>query len=68
MNYSKYRILQRICPINLVTETGQAVQISIHLPSLFIVQNLERVMPDWNLSVLWVVVVLQQSRYELMET
>ena len=54
-------------PTHLVTETGQAVQISIHQPSQFIVQNLERVVPDWNLPVLWVVVVLQQSRYELVE-
>lgn len=68
MNYSKSCTLQPTCPINLVTETGQIVQISIHLPSQFIVQNLERVIPDWNLPVLWVVIVLQQSRYELVET
>lgn len=55
-------------PIHLVTGTGQAVQISIHLPSPFIAQNLERVIPDWKKPVLWVVVVLQQSRYELVES
>ena len=38
-------------PIGLVTETEQAVQISIHRPSLFIAQNLERVFPDWVLPV-----------------
>lgn len=52
----------------MVIGKGEAVQISIHLPSRFIAQNLERVIPDWNLPVLWVVVVLQQSRYELVET
>jgi hypothetical protein len=51
----------------LVTETGQAVQMSIHRPSSFVVQNLERVLPDWNLPVLWVVIVLQQAIYELVE-
>jgi hypothetical protein len=40
---------------------------SVHHPSPFIVQNLERVLPDWNVPVLWVVIVLQQSRYELVE-
>lgn len=54
--------------IHLVSENGLAVQISVHRPSSFIYQNLERVIPDWNLPVLWVVVVLQQSRYELAET
>ena len=48
-------------------ETAQAVQISIHPPSQFICANLERILPDWNFSDLWVVVVLQQSRYELVE-
>lgn len=54
--------------INLTTPTGQGVNISIHQPSLFMIQNLERVIPDWNLPVLWVVVVLQQSRYQLIES
>jgi hypothetical protein len=51
----------------LVTETGQTVQMSIHRPSPFVVQNLERVLPDWNLPVLWVVIVLQQARCELVD-
>lgn len=68
MNYLNVYTLQRTSPIHLITETVQAVQISIHLPSPFIAQNLERVIPDWNLPVLWVVIVLQQSRYEMVET
>lgn len=59
---------QRNCLIHLVTQTGQEVQISINQPSPFMVQNLERVIPDWNLPVLWVVVFLQQARYELVES
>lgn len=55
--------------IQLVTETGQAVEISIHPPSQFIAHNLERVLPDWQTpSVLWVVVILQQSQFQLVET
>lgn len=68
MTYSQIWSLRHSIPIYLVTATGQGVQISIHQPSSFIAQNLERVIPDWNLPVLWVVVVLQQSRYELVET
>jgi hypothetical protein len=41
---------------------------SVHRPSPFIAQNLGRVLPDWNLPVLWVVIVLQRSRYELVES
>lgn len=58
-------------PIQLATETGQAVQISVHQrPSSFMAQNLERVFPDWVLPVTTcrVVVVLQQSRYPLADT
>lgn len=55
-------------PLYLVTDTGQAVEISAHRPSLFITENLERVLPSWNLPNLWVVIVLQQARYELITT
>ncbi len=57
-------------PIQLVTETGQAVQMSVHRRSSFIAQNLERVFLDWVLPVTTcrVVVVLQQSRYPLVDS
>lgn len=57
-------------PIQLVTQTGQAVQMSVHQCSAFIAQNLERVFPDWVLPVTTcrVVIVLQQSRYPLAKT
>jgi hypothetical protein len=54
--------------LHWVKETGQAVQMSIHRPSAFVAQNLERVLPGWDLPVLWVVIVLQQARYELVES
>lgn len=56
--------------IHWVTETGQAVQMSVHRCSHFIAQNLERVFPDWVLPVTTcrVVVVLQQSRYPLADS
>ena len=40
---------------------------SVHPPSPYIAQNLERILPDWKIPILWVVIVLQQSRYELVE-
>ena len=66
----KLNPFQQISPTQLVTETGQAVQMSVHQPSLFIAQNLERVLPDWVLPVnpCRVVVFLQQSRYPLADT
>lgn len=67
MTSSKVYTLQQTSPMQLVTETGQEVQISIHQPSSFIYKNLERVLPDWTLPVAWVVIVLQQSRFPLGE-
>lgn len=67
MNHPKLYTSKNCLSIHLASEAGQAVQISIHRPSPFICANLERVLPDWHLPDLWVVVVLQQSRYELVE-
>ena len=56
------------CLINLVGKTGQAVQISIHPPSQYICANCERILPDWkHQPFLWVMIVLQQSQYELVK-
>ena len=55
-------------PINLVGKTGQAVYISIHNPSQYICANCEQILPDWKQQqFLWVIVVLQQSKYPLVE-
>lgn len=54
--------------LELATVSGQAIELSLHSPSPFITQNLERVLPDWNLPVAWVVLVLQQSRFALETT
>lgn len=69
MNYPQVYISEQGCPINLVGKMGQAVQISIHAPSQYICANCERILPDWKEQpFLWVVIVLQQSRYQLMES
>ncbi|BAY64783.1 MULTISPECIES: methylmalonic aciduria and homocystinuria type D protein [Calothrix] len=66
MNYSPVYSSEQSYPINLVGKTGQAIQISIHSPSQYICANCERILPDWKQkSVLWVVIVLQQSQYQL---
>ncbi|MBW4682746.1 MAG: methylmalonic aciduria and homocystinuria type D protein [Microcoleus vaginatus WJT46-NPBG5] len=61
---------QQHSPIKRVTQTGQAVEMSVHRCSPFVAQNLERVFPDWVLPITTcrVIVVLQQSRYPLAET
>ncbi|WP_086690610.1 methylmalonic aciduria and homocystinuria type D protein [Nostoc sp. T09] len=69
MNYSKVYSSEQSYPIHLVGNTGQAIQISIHSPSQYICANCERILPDWKQqSFLWVVIVLQQSRYQLHES
>lgn len=69
MNYPKVYASEQGCPINLVGNMGQAVQISIHAPSQYICANCERILPDWKEQpFLWVVIVLQQSRYQLVES
>lgn len=61
---------QQHSSIERVTQTGQAVEMSVHRCSPFVAQNLERVFPDWVLPITTcrVIVVLQQSRYPLAET
>lgn len=67
VNYPQVYTSEQSCPINLVGKTGQAVQISIHSPSQYICANRERILPDWQHQPdLWVVIVLQQSRYQLI--
>ncbi|MCX7596864.1 MAG: methylmalonic aciduria and homocystinuria type D protein [Fischerella sp.] len=69
MNYPTLNTSVAGDPINLVGTSGQAVEISIHSPSQYICANRERILPDWkNQLFLWVVVVLQKSRYEIVES
>lgn len=69
MNYPTVYTALAGCPIHLVGKTGQAVQISIHYPSQYICANREQILPDWKKELsLWVVIVLQQSAYELVES
>jgi hypothetical protein len=68
VNYPKAYASVAGCLIGFVGKTGQAVQISIHPPSQYICANCERILPDWkNQPFFWVVIVLQQSHYELVE-
>ena len=68
VSYPPVCISQPSCPIHLVGKTGQAVEISIHTPSPYICANCEQILPDWKQQqFLWVVVVLQQSKYSLEE-
>ncbi|MFN6558882.1 MAG: methylmalonic aciduria and homocystinuria type D protein [Nostoc sp. ChiSLP01] len=68
VNYLRVYTSEQGYPINLVGETGQAVQISIHPPSQYICANCERILPDWKQQpFLRVAIVLQQSRYQLVE-
>ncbi len=67
MNYPAVYSSEQGYPINLVGTTGLAIEISIHSPSQYICANCERILPDWkNQLSLWVVIVLQQSRYEMV--
>jgi Methylmalonic aciduria and homocystinuria type D protein len=69
VNHSRVYTSEQGCPINLVGKTGQAVQISIHPPSQYICTNREQIFPDWKQQpFLWVVIVLQQSRYQLVKS
>jgi hypothetical protein len=55
--------------INLVGKKGKAIEITIHSPSEYIQANRDRIFPDWqNQPTLWMVIVLQQSQYPMMET
>lgn len=69
MKYPTVYTSEQGCSINLISKTGQAVQISIHSPSQYICANRERILPDWkNQRFVWVMIVLQQSQYELVES
>ncbi|WP_066380334.1 MULTISPECIES: methylmalonic aciduria and homocystinuria type D protein [unclassified Anabaena] len=69
VNYPKVDATEQTRPINLVGKMGQEVQISIHAPSQYICANRERILPDWRQqALLWVVIVLQRSRYPLVKS
>ena len=47
---------------------GKTIQITIHSPSEYIQTNRDRILPDWqNQPSFWVVIVLQQSQWEMLE-
>ena len=69
MNYPKIFSFSKDYKIKLVNERGEEVQISIHSPTRYIRDNCQRILPDWDRkSRMSVVIVLQQSRFPLIES
>ncbi len=64
---SVYNILSQ-SPIEMASDRGRVLQMFVRQPTPFIAQNLERVLPDWNLPIAWVVLVLQEARFPLEDT
>lgn len=54
-------------PWQFMKGSGRRVEISVHDPSTFVEQNLERILPDWNLGTIHVVIVLQEAKLSLMQ-
>ncbi|MCJ8278991.1 MAG: methylmalonic aciduria and homocystinuria type D protein [Rivularia sp. ALOHA_DT_140] len=69
MSYPKIFSFKKDYKINLVSQRGEEIQISIHSPTRYIRENCQRILPDWNNSLgMSVVIVLQQSQFALIET
>ncbi len=69
MNYSKIFSSKQDYKINLVSQRGTEIQISIHSPTRYICENCERILPDWkNELKMSVVIVLQQSQFALTQS
>lgn len=69
MSYPKIFSSKQDYKINLVSQRGEEIQISIHAPSRYICDNCERILPDWkNKLKMSVVIVLQQSQFALIES
>ncbi|NJM23887.1 MAG: methylmalonic aciduria and homocystinuria type D protein [Richelia sp. RM2_1_2] len=69
MNHPKIFSSKQDYKIDLVSQRGEEIQISIHPPSRYIFNNCERILPDWkNKLEMSVIIVLQQSRFALTES
>ncbi|MGD1912688.1 MAG: methylmalonic aciduria and homocystinuria type D protein [Rivularia sp. (in: cyanobacteria)] len=69
MSYPKIFSSKQDYKINLVSERGEEIQISIHSPTRYICDNSERILPDWkNKLEMSVAIVLQQSQFPLTES
>lgn len=53
---------------NFPTDGDRPTQISIHPPTPFLRDNLTRILPEWNADEIRVVIVLQRSRFPLVES
>ena len=68
MDYPVARSNADVGQINFVTREGKGIQITIHPPSQYVQRNRNRIFPDWqNQPILWVVIILQQSHFPIME-
>ena len=66
VNYPKIFSAKEDYKINLVSERGEEIQISIHSPTRYIRDNCERILPDWKNNLeMSVAIVLQQSQFPL---
>lgn len=69
VSYPKIFSSKQNYKIDLVSQRGEEIQISIHPPSRYIFNNCERILPDWkNKLEMSVVIVLQQSQFALIES
>lgn len=69
VSYPKIFSYKQNYKIDLVSQRGEEIQISIHPPSRYIFDNCERILPDWkNKLEMSVVIVLQQSQFALIES
>ncbi|MEO1430485.1 MAG: methylmalonic aciduria and homocystinuria type D protein [Cyanobacteria bacterium J06632_19] len=69
MSYPKIYPFKKDYKINLVSERGEEIEISIHAPTRYVRQNTQRILPDWSNKLgMSVAVVLQQSQFALTES
>lgn len=69
MSYPTIFSFKKDYKINLVSERGKEIQISIHSPTRYIRENRQRILPDWNDKLeMSVVIVLQESQFPLIES
>jgi hypothetical protein len=67
VNYFNLSAFKQSHLFTLVGDESQAVEMGISLPSEYFLANCHRILPDWQQqSSIWVVVVLQRSRFELV--
>jgi hypothetical protein len=49
------------------TPTGTSVQVCLNRPHQFMIDNQQQLLPNWNTSVTYIIILLQQSRFSLKQ-